>query len=105
MTKEEYDRQNAKRPKKPGPLHWMRSKKAAEMHDHIFEGYQKAALDPYHFEELARYRDHLFEKSLPDEEPNKSPDEIVKRGYEAAYGAMRRIFGGDSESGEADSND
>jgi hypothetical protein len=102
QTKKEYDQQNAKRPKKPGPLHWQRSAKARKAWETIFDGYQKAAFEPYHFEEIMRYPDHLFPEPPTEPEP-KSREEVIEGGLEAAEKALLALFG--DESGEGTEED
>lgn len=97
QTKEEYDRQNAKKPKKPGPLHWQRSQRARRFWEEIFKGYQEAAFDPYRWEEIMRYPDHLFPEPPPEPEP-KTDQEVIDDGLEAAQRALLKLFG--EESGE-----
>lgn len=84
MTRKAYEEQKrvnkGGKPKEPSAEEWRSQEELAKFHDEMLDRGIKAALAPYHFEEVMLFREHLFEE--PPEPELKSAEELRREEIE-----------------------
>ncbi len=82
LTKEDHDRQKAKKPKEPTPEEWRRQEEAKRQDERLKGTYWLAAQSPYHFEEAMLFPNHVFDK--PKEPERRASTSEERRAQEEA---------------------